>query len=498
MKKRSVSPIMTWAFWSVLVLSAFLTVTWEYFVAGLTADTSRITWLILTFFIYGFIASLRVAIHLESEFKSLKAMDENQRIADPKSSDAAAMFDAALERINHGERIEVRNLITAYGAKLKGRVDNIGVVAGMLITIGLLGTVVGLIITVTGLGRVLQSSSVDFASMRAGLMQTVSGMGTAFYTTFFGALLGGVVLKVLSAEMRKSAQILVADALRFSELFVAPQFNGKASDALREMEERVIALNNQIGSMSNSFGHAVEIIDSKQAVLAEGLGNLVATVSQTNAQASERSDQLIQAISGSLDATNTRADERLKAMTDTLEQANAQTAEQVAALVASITESIESANQRADERLSISSDTLGKSAQDTSRHAAEQLEAVAAAVQKNIEETNRQADERLKLLTDAIAKTTDETGRVADERLQTLVRSVDATTQQANKRADAQLTELVENVEKSIESSGKHAEARLTAKAADLAGKLNEAATMLSGLVDTSNVAEDKVHSEEG
>ena len=116
------------------------------------------------------------------------------------------MFDSALERLRRGDRIEVRNLITAYGARLKGRVDNIGVLAGMLITVGLLGTVVGLIITVTGLDEVLQSNSGDFAEMKAGMTRTISGMGTAFYTTFFGALLGGVVLKVLGAEIEKNSR----------------------------------------------------------------------------------------------------------------------------------------------------------------------------------------------------------------------------------------------------------------------------------------------------
>lgn len=42
---------------------------------------------------------------------------------------------------------------------------------------------------------------------------------------------------------------------------------------------------------------------------------------------------------------------------------------------------------------------------------------------------------------------------------------------------------FVENVEKAVEKTRQDAEQRLNAKAADLANKLNEAATMLSGLV---------------
>lgn len=392
MARRSLSPIMTWVFWSALVLGAFLTVTWEYFVAGLTADTSKITWLILGFFIYGFIASLLVAFHLEAEFKSLKAMEEDHRVTDPNSSGAAAMFQAALEQIRQGDRVNVRNLVTAYGAKLKGRVDNIGVVSGMLITIGLLGTVVGLIITVTGLGQVLQSSSADFASMKEGLNQAFAGMGSAFYTTFFGALLGGVVLKVLAAEMRKSAQVLVADALEFGELFVSPKIHSTAVKSLAEMEDRVSALNDQLGSLSNSFGNAVEMIDSRQATLSEGLSNLVASVSQASMQAAEQSEQLVQGISASLD----------------------------------------------------------------------------------------------------------ESSRQADERMQVMARSIEAATQHTNTKADEKLAVLIGNVEKSMEVTRKDAEDRLAAKAVDVAGKLNEAASILSELAGADDSIKNNAHSEEG
>jgi|GEM_PF-2286748 len=486
MAKKSFSPIMTWMFWSILVLGAFLTVTWEYFVAGFSADTSKITWLILGFFIYGFAASLRVAFYLEAEFKSLKVMDVDQRVTDADASDASAMFDAAMERIRRGDRIEVRNLITAYGAKLKGRVDNIGVVAGMLITIGLLGTVVGLIITVTGLDQVLQSNSADFASMKAGLNKTVSGMGTAFYTTFFGALLGGVVLKVLSAEMKKSAQVLVADALRFSELFIAPQFQKKASESLVALEERITVLQQQLSTLGGSFGEVIETIDSKQSVLASGLGNLVERVEQANRDANERADALTKSFSGSMEETSRQTEERLKAFINAMEQSGDKTSQQSAALVAAITESIQSVNASADERLNVISNSIGAAMTESGRHTAEQLEAVAGSVSESISETNRMADERLKALLERSAVMLEETNRVADERLKVILESAEAVARASSEKADAQLAGFVDNVEKAVDKARKDAESRLGAKASDLAGKLNEAASMLSGLVNSA------------
>ena len=508
MAKKNVSPIMTWIFWSVLLLSSFLLITWNYFVQGFTNDSSKITWLILAFFIYGFGASFLVALYLQAEFRSLREMDAEQRVGDANSSDVAAMFDSVMERVRRGDRVEVRTLVSAYGAKIKARIDNVAVISGMLITVGLLGTVVGLIMTVDGLDTVLQSNSADFGNMKDGLTKAVSGMGTAFYTTFIGALLGGVVLKVLGSEMRKSALKLVADTLTFGELFIVPQFAKKASETMVELEERIGALHGQLDALGNSVGAVIQTIDSKQTALAAGLGGLVETVEQTNrqaneqlaaitssleqsnAQAAERSNALIAAITQSVDSTTRQADERLGAITAAFEQSNTEAAERSSALVAAITESIGSTNRLAEERLGTISATVGSAVEETSRNAAAQLETVVGSVQQNVAETNGQMAAQIKelvqTLTVTVGKTTDEANRLADERLQAVLKAVEAATQSANQKADTQLAGFVDNVEKSIKKSGKEAEDRLGAKASDLAGKLNEAASMLSGLVAAS------------
>lgn len=515
MAKKSVSPIMTWIFWSIVVLGVFLAVTWEYFVAGFTADTSNITWIILGFFVLGLFFSLRAAFYLESEFKSLRAMSEDERIGDPNSSDLASLFDSAAARIQRGERIQVRNLISAYGGSIKSKVDNIGVVAGMLITIGLLGTVVGLIITVTGLGNVLKAGSADYAAMKAGLNQTVSGMGTAFYTTFFGALLGGVVLKVLGAEMKRSGTQLVADALRFSELYVAPQFQKQAEESLDALEGRIVHLDGQLEQLGESFGAAINTLDSKQSAMAASLHGLLESIEQTNQAASDRVNALSSTVESTIEETNRLADERLRNLAGTIEQTNTQANERTSALVSSI----ESTNQSAAEQLNELVKAVQEGVANSNRQMAEQLAALVETSRSTVEETNRLADERLAALVDrvglvmdqthskaderldtlasAISRTTEETHRLADERLQTLAKAVETATQSTHQKADARLAVFVDSVEQSIEQSRKDAEKRLHAKASDLAGKLNEAATMLSALVSPQPVVEDELVSDE-
>ncbi len=460
MAKNVASPLRTWLFWGISVLGVFLLVTWEYFVAGFSADSSKITYLIVIFFIYGFFASLKIAWYLEGESKALVVMDTNQRITDPNISDAAALFDAALERIRRGDRIEVRNLVSSYSIRIKAQVDNIGVISGMLITIGLLGTVVGLIITVTGLGQVLSASGSDHAAMKAGLNQTVSGMGTAFYTTFFGALLGGVVLKVLGSEMKKSATQLVADTLRFSELFVVPQLSQHSSEALEGLESRIMVLGNQLERLGSSFSSIIDVIDSKQETLATGLAGLITAVEESNRRSTERVEVLVETVDRTVEETNRLADERLGA----------------------IVSSVESANRLADQRLETVASTVEQSVVNTNLQASERVEVLAASVREAAKETQRLADDRLGTLTNTIDKTTEEMLRLADERLAALVGSVEKTTQNTHQQANERLVDLVDTVGQSIDQSRQQAEALLGEKTSDLAQKLNEAASALASL----------------
>lgn len=487
MMKRQVSPIMTWAFWSIVVLGAFLTVTGEYFMAGFSTDASKITWIIVVFFVMGLWFSLRAALHLDKEFKSLQAMDADQRIGDPNSSDVAALFDAAKERFRRGDRIDARNLVSAYGLRLKAQIDNIGVIAGMLITIGLLGTVLGLIIAVTGMDAVFQSNSADFASMKAGMNETLSGLGTAFYTTLFGALLGGVVLKVLGAEMKKSASLLVADTLRFSELFIAPQFARNSSESMIELETQINGLQRQLGSLGDSFGAMVEILDSKQTALATGLAGLVDAVKQANTEAAEHTRNLVETVDKKVDETNRLADERLRTLVESVMQSGEEANTRINALVGSVNQTTEATNRMADERLRIIANTV----EQANQSAEERILAVMERIGLVVDETHNKASERLEVLSDTVNRTTEETHRLADERLQSLLQAVEAAANQTHEKSEAHLVGFVEAVDRAIEQSRKDAERSLDNKASRLASKLNEAAMALSSMVNLPDVAID-------
>jgi len=368
MTKKNVSPLLTWTFWGIMVPGVFLLVTWNYFVAGFSADSSNISYLILLFFGYGFLASLRVAFYLQNEDKVLKQMDVSNTLSAANSSDAAGLLHSALGCIQRGDQIDMKNLITSYSTKLKSKVDNVSVISGMLVTIGLLGTVVGLIIAVNGLGRVLMTAGIDFEAMKSGLNETFSGMGSALYTTFFGALLGGVILKVLGAEMRKSAAQLVANTLRFSELFLAPKISKASSDGLIELESRVMGLGDQLGQLGSCFTSVIETIDAKQTELATGLSDLVLmmkeTIENTNEQANQRLELLTNTVTQTTESTQRMADERLEALLGAVEKASEDTYQKandrLVVLVDQVGQSIDQSRREAEERLGAKTSDLAQ------------------------------------------------------------------------------------------------------------------------------------------
>ena len=60
------------------------------------------------------------------------------------------------------------------------------------------------------------------------LKGVLGGMGTAFYTTLLGAILGSVVLKVLSSVYTSNAEHLVAHIAELTEVYIVPVLRRKA------------------------------------------------------------------------------------------------------------------------------------------------------------------------------------------------------------------------------------------------------------------------------
>ncbi|MFL2781284.1 MAG: MotA/TolQ/ExbB proton channel family protein [Rhodospirillales bacterium] len=275
MKRTSqVSPFIRWILLSTALIVPFVVLTWEYFSTGLATDTSGIIYVILGLFAYGIAHSFRNALWITRERAAFVRMEKIKE-AHNDNSDLVSIFKKGVDALEAGSQINFDTLLTVYSAKQSAKIRSVSATSAILITAGLLGTVIGLVITISGISEILGAAGENYEEMLSGLNKTVQGMGTAFYTTFFGGLLGGIVLKALAAENEKAANRLTADALQCAELWLMPQSRALASKIAGGMQEEVFGLMRTLRELSDGISKTTLIIEDKQAALDKQFENMV-------------------------------------------------------------------------------------------------------------------------------------------------------------------------------------------------------------------------------
>lgn len=196
--------LLQWGAWvsvSVIVYAVLYAGTdlWR----SIQADQSRVTVVILVLFMIGLFLSLTLTLALTREVKQAillgsVARDEGLEAVNPRLGRYAThRFFASLKVSTSGDRPPpVDSLIDMELNGYHRRSDAIGVVGNLLITLGLIGTVVGLTFTLGGLSSALEALGNNQEELSRGLRLAMSGMGTAFYTTLLGSVLGGVLLRI--------------------------------------------------------------------------------------------------------------------------------------------------------------------------------------------------------------------------------------------------------------------------------------------------------------
>ena len=127
--------------------------------------------------------------------------------------------------LSHSE-INQDNLIEILHSRLLAKNKVVALFSSILITLGLIGTIIGLILMTNDLGKVIQTAG---GTDTQALMQNIAGedgplgsLGVAFYTTLFGAVLGGVILRILSNVVDANIMRYTAHIAELTEVNVLP------------------------------------------------------------------------------------------------------------------------------------------------------------------------------------------------------------------------------------------------------------------------------------
>ncbi|MCC7063092.1 MAG: MotA/TolQ/ExbB proton channel family protein [Planctomycetes bacterium] len=114
-------------------------------------------------------------------------------------------------------------------SRLRARNKTVDLLASILITLGLIGTILGLLIAVGGLSGVIGSGDGQMDQVMVAMRTTIEGLGTAFYTTLYGAAAGGIVLRILTSVVDSNILRYMAHIAELTEIYVLPALRRRAA-----------------------------------------------------------------------------------------------------------------------------------------------------------------------------------------------------------------------------------------------------------------------------
>lgn len=122
-----------------------------------------------------------------------------------------------------------------------------------MITLGLVGTVVGLTLTLTGLTGSLEALGHDQDQLLSGLRGAMSGMGTAFYTTLLGSVLGGVLLRIFAHIDENGVESLENALTRVCLVYCSADLKPTLERDLRILNTEIQAMTQNIENLQDTL-----------------------------------------------------------------------------------------------------------------------------------------------------------------------------------------------------------------------------------------------------
>jgi len=241
----------------------------------LANDESKITWIIISLFLVGVFGSFLLVINITSEF--VEATNQQELAADKglmglektgKKNRTVNRFYKSLKIVatnNEAPNIEV--LLDMEYSTLARRSHAIEILGNLLITLGLIGTVMGLTLTLTGLTSSLDALGQDQDMLLAGLRKAMGGMGTAFYTTLLGAVLGGVLLRIFALITENGIGGLQDYITKTCMVHLSPDFKPTVERDVRFLSVELDALGDKVKNLRSVFDDSKESIQDFHQVV---------------------------------------------------------------------------------------------------------------------------------------------------------------------------------------------------------------------------------------
>lgn len=229
-------PLLQWALFAGVLGAVVVVIGGELLVDAVRTDSSGIATIIACFGLIAFAKNFSDAFYLDTQsrraYGQLQDLIATGSISQFLDTAIPSVFTEHVRNLNEIARRDLEigqdSLISLLHVRMHARFRLTDLIANLLITLGLIGTIVGLIGSVKGIDAVLANVGDDKKALFDGLRDTVSGMGTAFYTTLLGSILGGVTLRGLAHLTLAHSDSLIAQIAEISEVYLLPTLRSAA------------------------------------------------------------------------------------------------------------------------------------------------------------------------------------------------------------------------------------------------------------------------------
>jgi Zn-finger nucleic acid-binding protein len=231
-------PLREWLLYSVIIGVLLIAAAGTHLFRAVASDRSGLCIMIFGLFGLGMTLNFRAVKNLRSEFVCaaflVKKLKSSQGFSEIVHSNPAGVFHQHIQDLvkiaRHDPNVSQDSLITLLYSRMMARSKIVDVLAGVLVSLGLIGTIVGLISMTNGLSGTLDSlgESSDATALMEGMRGTMQGLGTAFYTTLVGAILGSVVLRILNNVYTSNVEHFVSYIASLTEVRITPRLRKKS------------------------------------------------------------------------------------------------------------------------------------------------------------------------------------------------------------------------------------------------------------------------------
>lgn len=275
MNQRPFRTLFLWIIWASAAIVIYVTFysdsdIWEF----VNHDPSRVTWGILALFAVGIVLSFYTVMVITLEWMRAFGAQTAARKSGLTQIDTTMyrravdrFFDALKMAMNSTAQPDVEALL---GAELAGYHRNshaVEVIGNLLITLGLIGTVTGLTLTLSGLTGSLEALGHDQDMMLSGLRLAMAGMGTAFYNTLLGAVLGGIILRVFAQITDRGVEALHDSMMRTAQVYCSADYKKGMDRDIRILRAEMEQLDNIIKNLDQAFRQSgVALADFRKEV----------------------------------------------------------------------------------------------------------------------------------------------------------------------------------------------------------------------------------------